>query len=467
MMVSLLAELLVVGVPLLVAALVVDYRMNAYYREKIPHLKLPSSSTGNDTHSKGHPPPKLKTERSYVITGGSGFIGSWIARYLILRGDNNVYIVDKRPPPPDLLRHGGIFIEVDLAAEDSRSKLLRGLRTKGRNLVCSDPSKESDGNNDSDQSESESESDSSDSSDDSTATLDLLGSLTVFHCAVTARHHARKASDGISSAGDNVKMARNVVHSLSGPDCIFIVLSDTIISQHPITLRRWWSGWLQFTSSHTEKFVSPYAESMFLSEMEFLSHSKAVACSLHVHGFVSGHIGDHFLAPALSYNGGLLHSWGVPISLIHVEDVARAALLAESKQVDSRENCNYVIANPEITTLAMVFNYIRSRRPFAIIKIRPIIVLAVSMVVSLVSSLFEAVGFPVAATRKQDSLLIGSGRTLTMGRFNVLQVASLVSAASVRQAKADIGFEAEWAIAEILDGIIEEEESRKTATGVN
>jgi nucleoside-diphosphate-sugar epimerase len=58
----------------------------------------------------------------HVITGGSGFTGQYLARFLLRRGDD-VVVFDRRPPSFD---HSAVFIEGDATVAGDLDRL--GLR---------------------------------------------------------------------------------------------------------------------------------------------------------------------------------------------------------------------------------------------------------------------------------------------------------------------------------------------------
>ncbi|KAI0269892.1 hypothetical protein BC834DRAFT_819506, partial [Gloeopeniophorella convolvens] len=61
--------------------------------------------------------PREPTHAGYVVTGGSGFIGSHIVRLLLLRGETNVRILDLAPPPADLAAHPSVtYTKTDITS---------------------------------------------------------------------------------------------------------------------------------------------------------------------------------------------------------------------------------------------------------------------------------------------------------------------------------------------------------------
>ncbi|KAI0250751.1 hypothetical protein BJV78DRAFT_1127403 [Lactifluus subvellereus] len=70
--------------------------------------------------------PREPTHAGYVVIGGSGFVGSYIARLLILRGETNVRVLDLAPPPQDLASHPAVtYTKVDVTSLPSLRAALR------------------------------------------------------------------------------------------------------------------------------------------------------------------------------------------------------------------------------------------------------------------------------------------------------------------------------------------------------
>ncbi|KAJ7284438.1 hypothetical protein C8J57DRAFT_1431926 [Mycena rebaudengoi] len=58
-----------------------------------------------------------KSSSGYAVIGGSGFLGAYLIRLLILRGETNIRILDLTPPPPDLLDHPSVsFVKTDVTS---------------------------------------------------------------------------------------------------------------------------------------------------------------------------------------------------------------------------------------------------------------------------------------------------------------------------------------------------------------
>ncbi|KAI0057813.1 NAD(P)-binding protein [Artomyces pyxidatus] len=69
--------------------------------------------------------PREPTHAGYAVVGGSGFVGSYIVRLLILRGETNIRILDLVPPPPDLAEHPSVtYTWMDVTSPASVSAFL-------------------------------------------------------------------------------------------------------------------------------------------------------------------------------------------------------------------------------------------------------------------------------------------------------------------------------------------------------
>ncbi|PWY76463.1 NAD(P)-binding protein [Aspergillus sclerotioniger CBS 115572] len=57
--------------------------------------------------------------RRYIVVGGSGLVGSWMARHLLMRGEDPsaIRILDLAVPPRDLLNQGIAFVKTDITDE--------------------------------------------------------------------------------------------------------------------------------------------------------------------------------------------------------------------------------------------------------------------------------------------------------------------------------------------------------------
>lgn len=454
----LLVEVLLVAAPFVLLGWIVDYRLNNFFPgiKELPAIdQRPARRAGADTPSAAA--FATQRQRVYFITGGSGFLGAWVARYLILRGEANIWVLDTRKLPSDLLRHGIGHIKVDVADAEALAAAVDSVLERVRNPLA-----------------------------------------VVYHAAADVRHHdGWTMREGRSMK--NAEMAKALVACFgavvqkyeTGPEtgpktddeprCVIINMGDTVQSRRPVS---WWKvmgppPWLQQTRSDTEavdvsspsRFVSLYAYSKALAEKCVLAANEGggalVTSSVRVDGLLSGHYGDTLLTPALRYGGGLLHSWGVPLALVHVEDAVRAAVAVEHQLLDPASRSNvagqaFSISGKDLTTLAHVYDYIRSSVPhFRPVRVQPVIVLLVSQIVSIRDLLFGS----DYNTRRDNSLLAGAVSTFTPQRFSVLHIAQLSNPANAERARRLLGFEPLFNVRDCLDGILREQkimESRRT-----
>ncbi|KAG5638164.1 hypothetical protein H0H81_001460 [Sphagnurus paluster] len=64
--------------------------------------------------------PTNPTSLGYVVIGGSGFLGTYIVRLLILRGETNIRIVDLNPPSEKIASHPAVsFVKADITSLES------------------------------------------------------------------------------------------------------------------------------------------------------------------------------------------------------------------------------------------------------------------------------------------------------------------------------------------------------------
>ncbi|KAJ7653273.1 hypothetical protein DFH06DRAFT_1093557 [Mycena polygramma] len=60
------------------------------------------------------------THAGYAIIGGSGFLGTYIVRLLIMRGETSIRVLDVNPPAQKLLEHSSVsFVKTDITSIDS------------------------------------------------------------------------------------------------------------------------------------------------------------------------------------------------------------------------------------------------------------------------------------------------------------------------------------------------------------
>ncbi|KAJ6620506.1 hypothetical protein B0H10DRAFT_1791738 [Mycena sp. CBHHK59/15] len=77
------------------------------------------------------------THSGYAVVGGSGFLGTYLIRLLILRGETCIRILDVAPPPPHILDHPSVsFVKTDITSLES----VRAALTQPFLLTGSPPS---------------------------------------------------------------------------------------------------------------------------------------------------------------------------------------------------------------------------------------------------------------------------------------------------------------------------------------
>ncbi|KAI0050382.1 NAD(P)-binding protein [Auriscalpium vulgare] len=121
-----------VGASLSPLGLLVEVLLRLSYRLRGPH---PKSEDKTATFTKEeldavsyedidmlNAIPREPTHAGYAVIGGSGFVGSYIVRLLILRGETNIRVLDLSPPPSDLASHSSVsYVRVDMTSATSLS----------------------------------------------------------------------------------------------------------------------------------------------------------------------------------------------------------------------------------------------------------------------------------------------------------------------------------------------------------
>ncbi|ODQ65107.1 NAD(P)-binding protein [Nadsonia fulvescens var. elongata DSM 6958] len=408
--------------------------------------KLPEKLLTNLPQNKKRqviPARTSRSERIYLVTGGSGFIGSWIVRYLLLRGETNVVILDSRQPPTDLTKHGAQFRKLNIADKEQLNEaVLSELSTSP------------------------------------------YEDIVVYHCAAVVKyHHADDRSFQSAVSDYNIKLAQSIIDTFSMNDSIkvpvaLINFSDLIAYKHSVSWWKFWdhATWLQYMPDNINElrpttFISNYARSKYeatelLHEVGRDTSSSFSVSTLIPGNFVSGHLGDTLLSPVIYYGGGLLHNWSIPFNLIHVEDVAQAALCLENRltstEISSRElvqGQKFVIANEaNVTTTAYIYSKIRSLRPFKTVRNSPALVWGVSWLAYLVLHMYQRIsGSRLMTTSKRlDSLLSGTPVTYTPSRFNTLQVAQLINGSDVARAQMVLQYSPLYTVDDIVESLVDE-----------
>ena len=412
------------ALPLIGLCIFLDYLFNNFCPEARKIGPIKRERMPNHPTREGFP----GVDRWYIVAGGSGFVGSWIVRYLLLRGEKRVYIFDRRRPPADVIRHGAIFVDIELTGGVAVEKeMLRIYEQCGSDAY-----------------------------------------VIIYNCSCIRRYFAVKNVDlGLQAAENLVINAK-----LFPPDKYIIIhIGDAISHRTPVSFWKFWDRrhWTQqsrndlaymipWASKDKDEAFSRYAWYQAAIESLVRSLSCASGC-LRIEGFVTGHAGDSFLSPALAYGGALLHSWNVPISIINVEDVARAALALEYTLLDPKTRSSvsgsvYTIEG-HVTTLSRIYEYIATKQSFRTIKISPVVVYLFSWVVTVFGFFLPVPPLHNRDMRK-ESILCGYPATITLSRFCTLQIAQLPNHHNHKRVLEVLKFRHNFPLAKTLDMVIEE-----------
>nr|GAT56097.1 predicted protein [Mycena chlorophos] len=92
-------------------------RANAHPLPTAEELDAVSYTEILDNMVKTVPPA---TQAGYAVVGGSGFLGNYVVRLLIMRGETNIRILDLTPPAPDVLENPAVsFVQTDITSLES------------------------------------------------------------------------------------------------------------------------------------------------------------------------------------------------------------------------------------------------------------------------------------------------------------------------------------------------------------
>lgn len=398
--------------------------------------KKHSTKVGYGTKNKDYP------GRVYIIAGGSGFVGSWIARYLLARGDK-VILFDNVRPPSDLLKYGAHWADVDLTFS---AGLISEIRRHLDTLY------------------------------DETQVI-------IYNCALRKRYdlHNFRADLGMTSvetlyiALNNFPLKRIFIIDIG--DCLShrqpIRNSDRFVPTPEL--------WCQTTAvgnnmtAQNLGFVdtnepdnriaafSSYAwhqlqvERMTRRTPDVFPTAVAGSAVLLIDGFPSGHVGDGFLSPLIYRNLAVLHSEKVPFSIINVEDVARAALGLEYMLLDPEtrplvNSQSFVVGTSETTTLQQVFDYVKTRRnKMRVFRIPPALVYAATFLFTFIYT-----GKPKANRTWWDSVLNLTPQTLTFARFYTCQVGQVPNPANEKLQKELLAFNNNYTLHETLSSLLDD-----------
>lgn len=420
-------EFCVVALPLLAWTLLVDFCMNRYAES----IDLEKVNKKFKSFPAKVPTSTSKSPTLYIVTGGSGYIGSWVIRFLILRYSTDILSLDTNTTiPHDLTKHGVKHEVCDLTDKEEilAAFAKHDVAKSGRQVV-------------------------------------------VYHAAAIQRYFLSwfKYHENVSDR--NVEMAQTLVDTLTyvaheqGAPVYLININDAITKRHPVN---WWKAWnySKWTSISTSKtspeYVSSYARSKSESEsliLQFNDPKTLVTTSIEPHGIVCGYYGESLLSPCLYYKGALSHSWSIPISFLHVEDVARAALLAENKLRDSTSSSNvqgksFLISNGQMKRVGDMFKQLQATVDMRVIKVNPVLVLLVSYVALLLSLVIPS-GRKGWKSR-DDSLFSSRWWALTPMRFTTLQLCQIPDDKRIEETNKVLEFQAAYTVEETLQSTFDD-----------
>lgn len=378
---------------------------------------VPLKEIENDCNGVGNivvDAPRANTSaapnRAYLIIGDSSFLSSWIARYLIIRGERIIHVASRVAPPHDVTRHGAVLHRIDPTSleADALAKILKNIMTQ-----C-----------------------------DAASTR-----LVVYFCAVHIESHLAANS------------AKCLADTFADKDFLFnrptVVFCGTTTAKPVHWFKPWTrSNWVQVTSPDKLSHPTPVESILFES-------GECASASIRLDGFLSGHLDDPFLTAALKYQGGLNHSGQVPLSIIHVEDVVRALLLLESHLLgnDNYLHKVYTISSREMTCLDLIYTFCSTNTEFRAIRVQPVVALLMSTLVSIFRP--RRYVFNLDGKQTQSPLLITGITSLTMDRFDELQVCRVPNPSNDERAKIELGFEPRFSISDAIGTTVHEHTIRK------
>lgn len=494
-------QVLAILFPFLVWFLATDYFMNKYAANidiKRINKKSPVTRSGNadkqelrtpgSSALKKHPlPPKPETdsdtETKYVIIGGSGFIGSWIARILILRDGvhsvPDITVLDQNlRMPPDLVKYSVKGKMVDATNSDELRKALEEIISE---------------------------------SDDSSTSLKPKVNLVIFNVASIQRHFIGWRPIDKAPYQQNIDMATALVDALdqltSDKDSkvvdkqvkYFVInFGDAQSDYEPVP--SWWKFWqyktwiktinsrinrayMPSSSSRptTPKYLNAYAQSKQEAEEIILSpknftkpgqRDSIFVTSLKPQGIVSGYYGETIFTPALYYGAVIDHSWSVPISIMHVEDVVRAALFAERALIEASSssitksekssldqpsdtvlNSSFIVSNGQVLRFGddLLKSLVKSETIHDI-RVNPILALVWAYVVNLF--LYVAPQARDKWKSKTGSIHSGIWWSMTPERFNTIQTAQIPNEKEIARTRRVLGFDPVYGIEETVQSLL-------------
>ncbi|PRT57058.1 hypothetical protein B9G98_04678 [Wickerhamiella sorbophila] len=403
--------------------LLMDYLFNNSCPDAAKYGPIKPEKRAQHPSREGFPGAK---ERVYIIAGGSGFTGSWIARYLLLRGETNVYILDRRRPPHDLIRHGGMYVEMELTSTIAVEREFAAIARKCHNY---------------------------------TKTI-------IYNCACIRRYYSEKNTDLGLQVAEILTVNTKYFPNNSA---VFIHIGDAMSHREAVSFWKLWDRRTWYQRSRSDlAYMIPWASkdkasafsryAWYQGAIESLVRSISIPNgSLRPEGFITGHAGDHFLSPAISYGGGLLHSADVPISIISVEDVARAALALEYALLDPKTSDmvsgSVFSIEGSVTTLKRIYEYIQSKQSFHIVRVAPVVVYLFSWIVSVLSLFLPAASISGRDMRREN-LLCGYPMTFTLSRFCTLQIAQVPNHVNRKRVQELLKFKPNFSAAQTIDGVL-------------
>lgn len=411
-------EFCVFALPLLALVLITDYFMN-YYATLIDVDKV-------SRKFKSFPakvPMSDHKNTLYIVTGGAGFIGSWIIRFLILRNENNIISLDTNTTiPADLTKHGVKHFECDLTDKEELQQIIENelnIKDSGCDIV-------------------------------------------VYHAAVIQRYFLGWFGLHQSVANRNVEMVQSIIDTFTdlskeiGKPVFIVNISDAITKRKPVNWWKFWEykSWVSSCSpSNGSRYISSYAKSKAESEaiiLEANDNTSLITSSIEPQGIVCGYYGEPLLSPCLYYKGVLNHSGSIPTSFLHVEDVARAALLLETKlrgTLETRDSVagrSFLVSNGQVERLDTIFTQVKQRMELRIINMNPALVLLVSYVTQLLALVLPSgrKGWRM----RDDSLFSGRWWSLTPMRFMTLQLVQMPDLKRIEETRAKLDFTAAFTL---------------------
>lgn len=399
------------------------------------------------------------SKRAYLIIGDSLFLGSWIARYLVLRDEPVVHLISPKSPPKDVLRHGAVFHRGNIGSFSPDQ--LHSIITDMVGVFGPQAS---------------------------------AGSESV-HLVV----YFTALDPGLAGSGEMKSLANCLLKSFELlPKTVkpSVILYESVVEHLSPGWFNPWNrvNWIQVTPPDTD-CPRTCLQDMFFGK--YKDNQPIQAAAVKLDGFLSGHLDDPFLSPALNYQGGLNHSGSVPINLVHVEDAVRAGLLLESRVLEHRCLDNvYTITSqvnikcgashpqglsdaPSLTTLNYIYDYCSKHTDFRPIKVHPVVALLFSSAVSAIpgigsrrvsgyvsrddgrrpSNIRSEPKGPKSSqvsTRSQSPLVSTSISSLNRARFDALQVCRVPNPANEVRARAELGYEPRFSISNIVASVVHE-----------